>query len=186
MRAALTALSVLLLAMAGCNRITGSPLDWGENSFRKVPTGATRGLTGDRLDFAAQVDAQGRLKEAAFKEYPVEIRGMPESAVVGLHALDGFNAAIWFRGFDASKLAVSAADVSLVDNRGNRFTVLAVKPGYDCAAEFRVEPTENAIYMEFNNRDYYLTLNISFTYDGKAMTASWPKVYCVFDNPLRR
>ena len=186
MKTLLTALSVLFLAAAGCNRVTGSPLDWGENSFLRVASGATRGLTSDRLGFATQVDAHGRLKEAVAKEFPVELRGMPETAVVGFHTLDGFNAAIWFRGFDASKLVVSAENISLVDNRGNRFAVQTVEPGYDCAAEFRVDPVTNAIYMEFNNRDYYLTLNVSFTYDGRALTASWPKIYCVFDNPLRR
>jgi hypothetical protein len=179
MRNIFALIAVSLAALTGCVPTVGNTLDWQEKSFRKVTTNVPR-YGDDRLAFASQVDANGLLKEAVIQQYAIVVRDFPEQATVSLRCLSDFRAAVWFRGFDPGKLKVTAA--TLIDNRGNTFTLRqARKPSYGCAAELLVDRKQNANWLEFNNREYFLTLTVEFTHDGQRMTAVFPKICCVFD-----
>jgi hypothetical protein len=177
MRTAFGLFLVFFAGLAGCAPVVGNSLDWQESSFRRVTANAPR--YGDaRLAFASEVSADGLAKEWAVQQFAIEVRGFPEQATVSFRCLRDFRAAVWFRGFDPEKLKVDAA--SLTDNRGHTFKLSRVRPSYGCAAELAIDRKENAYWMEFNNRDYYVTLTVKFTYDGREMTASFPNIYCVF------
>ena len=170
--------AAVLFNLAGCAPITGNTLDWQAKSFAKVrPNTVRSGL--ESLAFAVQTDAKGLAERDAVQEFPIEVRGFPVQASVSLRSLPNFRAVVWFRAFEARKLVLE--EVSLSDNRGHQFKLRKIRPTFDCAAELLVAPNENAEWLEFNNRDYFLTLTVRFTYDGKPLTASLPKIYCVFD-----
>jgi len=169
---------MLLLMSAGCAP-TGNTLDWWENSYCKVQPNSARTAGTSGLAFATTVDAQGRAAEGVLQSRSIQIRGQTHQGTVSLHNQTGFVASVWLMGFEPKDLSVQAKDFVLTDNRGHRFTVQPVTPSYGCAAEFRVDPAQNANWMEFNNRSYWLSLEIGFTYAGQPMKISWPRIYCV-------
>jgi len=176
--AGLALLVAIAAAACGCAPTIGNSLDWQEKSFRKVVSNAAR-YGDDRLAFASQIDANGLCREGVVQQFAIEVNGFPEQATVSLRSLPDFRAEVWFRGFDPKKLKINAA--SLVDNRGHTFKLREVRPSYGCAAELAVDRSQNANWMEFNNREYLLTLKVNFTYDGMPMTAAFDRIYCVFD-----
>jgi hypothetical protein len=178
MRSICALLALLLTGLAGCAPTMGNSLDWEEKSFRKVTANVPR-YGDERLTFASQVDANGLAAGDVVQQYAVSVRGYAGQATVSLRCLPGFRAAVWFRGFDPDKLRDIRA--TLVDNRGHTFTLRSVRPSYGCSAELLVDKRQNADLMEFNNREYFLTLTVEFTHDGQPLTASFPKVYCAYD-----
>ena len=170
--------AAVLSGLAGCAPVNGNTLDWQEKSFTKVrPNTVRSGL--ESLAFAAQADAKGLAERDAVQEFPIEVRGLPVQASVSVRSLPDFRAVVWFRGFEPRRLVLE--EVSLVDNRGHIFKLRKIRPTLDCAAELLVDRNQNADWLEFNNREYFLTLTARFTYDGKPLTATLPKIYCVFD-----
>ena len=178
MRTASALLFASIAVLAGCAPTVGNSLDWQEKSLRKVTANVPR-YGDDRLAFASKTTETGLADDGVVQQFAIEFRGFPEQATVSLRCLRDFRAAVWFRGFEAGKLKDIKA--SLVDNRGHEFKLSRVRPSYGCAAELAVDRRQNADWMEFNNRSYFMTLTVEFTYDGKPMKAHFPKILCVFD-----
>ena len=174
----------VLAAAAGCLPSTGNPLDWQEKSLAQVGAGTMREADMAGLVFATSVDARGFAAEQALAEFPIRVDEFRDRATVSLRCLAGFEAAIRFQGFEARKLVVRAENIRLTDNRGHTFQLRPAQPGYGVAAVFRVDPEQNAQYLEFNNREYFLSLEINFTYEGQPLKAAWPKIYCAIDKNL--
>jgi hypothetical protein len=181
MRIVLTVLAALMITSVGCVPTEGNSLDWQEKSLRKVTANVPR-YGDERVAFTVQADANGLAGDGVIQQFPVKVNGFPEMATVSFRSLKEFRAEVWFRGFDPKKLVINQA--SLVDNRGHIFKLYRTShPSYGSAAELAVDRAQNANWMEFNNREYFLTLAINFTYDGQPLSANFPKVYCAFTKP---
>lgn len=186
--------AVWLLSFCGCApRVTFPPtarmnLEWGEErSFRKgmPPSGGI-----PQLAFATGMDDAGLAKDGVHRVFKIEKQGVSNQLRITFRTRGLDHGAIIALGYeprrnpeDAPRLQVGPGSILLVDNRGHRFTIHPLKRSNPWEREFLLDEKEYRRWMEFNHKEYYLTLEVRFIYGGQKMDAIWPKIYCVFRNP---
>ena len=181
-------IAFLSVWLSGCAPSAFTSLDWGDKSFRRVAQDKKRGDDPyENFAFAVVVDADGTVQRGVVKQFSAGARGPAAEATATLISRGADLAIVEFSGFSPKDLSIHTPDIVLRDNRGHQFQLKRCRiwPYDEGDIQFLVSRKQNARWMEFNNRNYQLSLKINFTYGGQRLRAIWPRIYCMYGNPPR-